>query len=189
MRIRVQDLRRVIHEEMDTDIERPGPEGREELPPNSVDDQIDGILIGFESDSVVEEMTLRKMFMLQEQGEDGESGESDEDDEEKENVDLTKGDEESDVEEPVSPRKPRIEINEYARKVARLVENAMNMLDVESVIINRAIARLKESYGDDVASEFEDVLAQKFGIELEPETEVPAPPPAVGAGTGALGGV
>lgn len=186
MRIRVQDLRQVIREEMDADLEGPGPEGRESLPANSVDDQIDAILIGFESDAVVEEMTLRSAFIIQEQGEDEEDEEGEE---EEQKADMTKGSEESDVEEPISPRKPRLEVSEYARKVARLVENAMNMLDVESVVINRAIARLKESYGDEVALEFEDVLAQKFGIELEPESDVPAPPPAAGAGTGALGGV
>lgn len=79
-----------------------------------------------------------------------------------------------------------IDLRVFAREVARLVKNYDTLIDIKSIILNKAFAYVKIKYGDDTEKALKDVLDQDFklstgkdaGYEDEDEPEVPI---AVGA--------
>lgn len=83
-----------------------------------------------------------------------------------------------------------IDLRIFAREVARLIKNYDTLIDMKSIIMNKAFAYIKVKYGDDTEKALKDVLEQDFklstgkdaGYEDEDEPEVPI---AVGARTAA----
>lgn len=152
------------------------------LSPNSVDTQIDSLLVSFENESqevdddVVfpEGRSMRSLLMLlEEEGED-ESG-----------ADDVTSDAEQKTDEPAEPLTPKVNIDEFATRVAALIETYTKRLDVETVIFNRARNYLVEEHGDDVARKFEDILVTEHDIDLREkvpgeEDDIPPDPHAVG---------
>lgn len=83
-----------------------------------------------------------------------------------------------------------IDLKHFAGNVARLVKNYDNLIDMESIILNKAYSHIQNNYGEDTVKALKDVLEQEFDIEVErPEVEKDEPevPIAVG-GASASGG-
>jgi hypothetical protein len=83
-----------------------------------------------------------------------------------------------------------IDLKHFANNVARLVKNYDTLMDMKSIILNKAYSYIKNNYGDDTVKALKDTLEQDFDIEVErPEIEKDEPevPIAVGAGGGAGG--
>lgn len=75
-------------------------------------------------------------------------------------------------------RTPRIDINNFAAGVARLVENFESLLDPRTTIMNRARTYLLNNYNEAVANQLMEILQANFGLspELPSEQVVTAPP-------------
>jgi len=178
---------------------------------DSVDDQIDSFLIKFEEDSIVAEeeelmeslsnMDL-KIFLEQDDpdnpAEDAEAAEGDE-------IDVAVNREESEPSEPQDPTGSErmgsdegedppmlpLDVDTFTKKVARLVMNAETLLDVKTVIVNRALNYLTENYDEQHAKRMLETLDQQFDFNIDDPGKPPEAPYAVGAyagGTGGLGG-
>lgn len=155
-------------------------------PPDSVDDQIDALIIRYEKDSVKDEeveeeermfeslknLTLR--FLLEQDEEPAEPPVGSE----------------TPKKDPVPPedKKPPIDIDTFTKKVARLVMNAQDLLQVEEVIISRATEFLRKNYGQSYVDQMESILDQQFDFDLDGEEDVIDVPISVGAGVKTAGG-
>ena len=85
-----------------------------------------------------------------------------------------------------------IDIDLFANDVARLINNYDALMDMESIIFNKAKEFLIIKYDEDVAEAFSEVLRVKFGLDFDSEIDQledieDAAPLAVGAGGGAAG--
>lgn len=84
-----------------------------------------------------------------------------------------------------------IDLKHFAGNIARLVKNYDTLIDMESIILNKAYAYIKNNYGDDTVKALKDTLEQDFDIEVErpeierDEQEVPIAVGASGEGGGA----
>ena len=98
--------------------------------------------------------------------------------------DLAATDEDQKTDEPADPLTPNVNIDEFAEKVAMLIETYTKRLDIETVIFNRAKNYLVKHHGDDIARQFEDILVADHDVDLRnkahDEVEIMAPP-AIGA--------
>lgn len=180
------------------------------LSKGSIDDQVDSILLRFESDCIVDEYSadsLGESYLVEapedddekkepmggEAGPKPELGTPEEEKKEKEedvkektgDQDDAKPDEESD------PLQPKIDLHKFAGKVSRLASNYDALLDMSIAIVNRARSYLEQNYSEAVGEEFAEIMERDFDIELErePTGEPRERPIAVGgAATGLSGG-
>lgn len=189
----------------------PDPEPEPEPMPgtaseDSLDNQIDALLIGFEKDSVeqqnewsgfskkshfrsmMSERRRRKGRTLWEAFGALLEAEGDEDEETTDNAEV------EDMK-PENPDRPPLNLDHFAQRVARLVNNYETMLDVPAAIVDRATRFIADNYDGDTADQFEEILATQHDIQTEEDPEeYPAyGPPAYGAegipsATGGLGG-
>jgi len=83
---------------------------------------------------------------------------------------------------------PLIDIDTFASEVARLVKNYENLLDMESLLIDKASSFISDKYGEETAERFLDSLESKHSLNLEKETEQESAPLAVGALPGGAAG-
>ena len=159
-------IRKIILEEMEAQLDE-----KLRLPADSVDDQIDALLIKFESESIKTESVTRSLsaLLFEAPEDDDEEGPS------------AVGSEERDQELSAEPIKPPVEIDQFTKKVVRLLENYESLLDIKTVIINRARNYLIENYDEAAADALEDTLDTDYGISLNPPDNDPARPIAVGA--------
>jgi cobalamin biosynthesis protein CobT len=75
-----------------------------------------------------------------------------------------------------------IDLNSFAGNVARLVKNYQNLIDWESVILNKAESFINNHYGEDTARVLLDILEDDYDIAKQgKEEELPPAPIAVGA--------
>ena len=172
---------------------------------DSVDDQIDSYIIKFERDSIVSEEdsimeALKRMSLetLLEQDSPEEEDAAPEDDDAETGGDATEpevqdpiGSEEISATEPATPPKLPLNVDEFTKRVARLVENAEVLLSVRSVIINRAFNYLLENYDQAHVDAMKEVLDEQFDFDIDDPGRPVETPYAVGAyagGTGGLGG-
>lgn len=171
------------------------------LSKNSIDDQVDSILLRFESDCIVDDFENIGESKLHEAPGDKDDEEDiqapkpelgtpsdvekDADVEEKTgDKDDVKPDEESE------PLQPKIDLHRFAGKVSRLASNYESLLDMSIAIVNRAKNYLEQNYSPAVAEEFAEIMERDFDIELEKDsTSEPVEKPfAVGAAASGLGG-
>ena len=190
------------------------PNAKEEvtrLDKSSADDQIDSFILKFEKDSMKSEdsdsislneslinLSLSALLLEQEDleieeepppeeeaaPEEAEAGAAAEDPEPADSAD-------SDAEPADSLPKPPIDIDAFTKRVARLAMNYQNLLDIKTIIVNRAMNFLLENYDKTHADEMKDILDSQFDFDLDGGKETPQPPFAVGAygaGTGQMGG-
>ena len=184
------------------------------LSSDSVDDQIDGYFLKFESDSISEEdpaaedlqeslfeMSLSRF--LTEQEEDDQEDPADEAPSEEGESDLD-ADVELEASPPTGSEDPNpdipsvekvvkipLDIDLFTKKVVRLSMNANYLLDVREVIVNRALNFLLDNYDKAHVDEMQEILNSQFDFNLDQDVEEPDAPHAVGAwagGTGGLGG-
>ena len=60
--------------------------------------------------------------------------------------------------------------------------NFASLLDPLTVILNRAINFLANRYDKSVVDDFTEIMAQQYGMELNPIDDTQPPPAAAGAG-------
>ncbi len=189
-------LRRMILEAAADAVSEPGTEGRQEpsgMSADSLDDQIDSLLMKYETDSIVppddieeelidESHTLRRVYVRLFEQEEEEGGE-----EEAEEVgseeDVVVGSEDIEVEEEGDERQPNINVDLFAGHVNRLIMNFGSLLDPLTVILNRSQNYLRSKYDKVVVDEFIEIMAQQYGMELNPIDDTQPPPAAAGAGS------
>jgi len=168
---------------------------------DSVDDQIDSYILRFENESIkdsdeemiMESLRLRTLrFLLeQEEGEDAEAPapESNEEPDAEDQEGPTGSEVPKEDPQGVAP-KPPLDIDAFTKKVARLVMNYRDLLRIEPVIVNRAIAFLEKNYGDkgkDYVDRMVDILDSQYDFNLEGEIDVIDVPIATGAGVKSSG--
>lgn len=177
------------------------------LSKNSIDDQVDSILLRFESDCIMDDHSgdeLGESRLFEAPGDDDDKDEpadkeapkpelgSPEGEEEKEQdvEDKTgdKDDAEPDIES--DPLQPKIDLHKFAGKVSRLASNYDSLLDMSIAIVNRARNYIEQNYSPAVAEEFAEIMERDFDIELtrEPTGEPREQPIAVGGAASGLGG-
>jgi hypothetical protein len=165
------------------------------LSQDSVDSQIDSILLRYQNDASIEEdlgeskmpehfrsilegtskaMSETMSMPISEAPEDEEGAPED---------DMSVGDEQLKADRPADPREQKIDIDQFAQKVANLAENWENLLEVKAAIVNRAKNLLAQGYAPDLVQEFMDLLDREFGITPDyREEELPSAPPGGNAG-------
>lgn len=154
-------------------------EDKVRLSEDSVDAQIDSVLLGYQnrasSEEGVDEGTMPSYFKTL-------MGEAPEDE------DKSVGDEQQKATSPVDPREQKVNLDKFAQDVSNLIDNYKNLLNIKPVIINRAKNLLSQGYQQDLVEEFLSILEQDFGHSLEEKSvtdDVLPPPP--GGSTGPIG--
>ena len=175
-------------------------EEEEKLSQDSADDQIDAFIIKFERDSILEEEDVISeslqdlsldVFLLEQEGAaeppppevDAPPAEEVETD-----VDVEA---EAEIEEPVEAKLPPLDIEAFTKRVARLAMNSEVLLDIKSIIVNRALNFLLDNYDQAHYDTMVEVLDAQFDMGIGPKAEAPEAPYAAGAfqgGTGQMGG-
>ena len=75
-----------------------------------------------------------------------------------------------------------IDLKQFSSKVANLIENYNNILDVPSFVVNDAVNYLQETYDDNIANEFKKILFDIYDIKLDSiDSDSDTPPPLAGA--------
>ena len=151
---------------------------------DSVDDQIDSLLLRYENSSIREESgpttlgeSLGKLnlnFLLEQDDEfeeedefgDEEAAGGDEGGEEGDDeLADPGGSEDMTVTEPAGDQKmPPLDVDAFTNRVVRLLMNHKNLLNIEEAIVNRAKNFLDENYGDQFVNKYLDILEQEHGI-------------------------
>lgn len=167
----------------------------------SVDDQIDSMLIGYEEDSTGGEDTKRTTYenvnvnmfdkymkpILEAEGLPP-PPEGEEEQPEPKYTDSS----ETNTDYRSEPQKPKININSFSEKVARLIINKENLLDVKTVIFNRAMNFLKTNYDEETSTKFEEIMESENDISLDQEygeEHFKSRPYGIGAGPAVGGGI
>jgi len=80
------------------------------------------------------------------------------------------------------------DIQKFASDIARLIMNYDTLLDMESIIYNKAKSFLELKYGKDVSDSMSEILATRYGLDFEGKSDDYTPAPlAVGARGGGGG--
>jgi len=162
---------------------------------DSVDDQIDSLILMYEKRAIRDDETnlmeslktssLRYLF----EQEDAPEGEPADTEEETPEASSPVGSEEITAKPAEESLVPDIDIDKFTIKIARLIMNHRQLLDVENAIINRTKNFLDENYGDKFVTRYLDILEEQFGIETK-EFDIDYPgedPLAVGANPAGAG--
>lgn len=174
-------------EKVDDDI-KVGKKSR--LARDSADDQIDSLLIKYESESVREEETLEESlknkslkYLLREEEGDVLDPAAD--------AEATTGSEMRDEDEAGEEETPDLDIDVFSSKVARLIMNYDHLLKIEAVILNRAVEFLKDNYDNEHAERFYAILEEQYDVEIDEDfldDEGRPAPQGLGAYDGGSGG-
>lgn len=178
---------------------------------DSVDDQIDALILRYESASIRKEaslneslknMNLRFLFEQEEEppadeppADEPPAAEPAADEPASEETPDPSGSDDMTVTAPADDQNiPDLDVDKFTMRVVRLVNNYKNLLNIEESIINRTKTFLDENYGEVFVEEFLNNLSSKYGLDMNEFTDVPEVSDdnfAVGAfagGTGGLGG-
>jgi len=181
MKLTTKLIRRIIKEEMASTTD-----AKTRLSTTSVDDQIDSLFIGYEKTSIKTERRIRSLAQLMfEAPEDEEPVDEEPADEEPADEEPTSvGSDERDEEWSAEPKRPPIDIDQFVLHVVRLVENYNSLLDIPTVIVQRAQNYIDVNYDEAAAQDFQDKLETNHGISLNPKDNTTDTPAAIGAGPG-----
>ena len=183
---------------------------------DSVDDQIDALILRYESASIRKEASLNESlknmnlrFLLEQEeeppadeppadeppAEEAPEEEAPEEEAPEEEASDPSGSDDMTVTAPADKQNiPDLDVDKFTMRVVRLVNNYKNLLNIEESIINRAKTFLDENYGEVFVEEFLNNLSSKYGLDMNEFTDIPEVSDdnfAVGAfagGTGGLGG-
>ena len=165
---------------------------------DSVDDQIDSLILMYEKRAIrddetnlMESLKSSSLKYLFEQ-EDAPEEEPADAEEEPAEPSSPVGSEEVTAKPAEESLVPDIDIDKFTIKIARLIMNHRQLLDVENAIINRTKNFLDENYGDKFVTRYLNILEEQFGIEtkefdIEYSEDVPLAVGANPAGAG-MGG-
>ncbi len=160
---------------------------------DSVDDQIDSLILLYEKRAIrdeesrlMESLSKTSLKYLFEQEDEAVEEEEPVEEEETEPT----GSEEATAPAAETEPVPDLDIDKFTIKVARLIMNYRQLLDIENAVINRAKNFLDENYGDKFVVRYLDILDEQFGISAK-EYDVKYnedEPFAVGANAAGTGG-
>ncbi len=168
---------------------------------DSVDDQIDALILRYEASSIIEEedelnSSLNESslkFLIEQEEEPADEG--DPTAEEEEEAPEPEGSEQMSVDKPAEEQLiPNLDMDAFAARTVRLIKNHKSLLRIEEAIGNRIKFFLDENYGDKFVQRYLEILESQYGItfeQFEDERQTEDQPFAVGAnagGTGGLGG-
>lgn len=197
-------LRDLIFEQEDVDlpVSMDNATKATRLSKKSVDDQIDAYILKFEnasigkkdSDVIAESLRMLSLLPILKEQEEEEAEEDMEEDFGEEEGDSPgeaaedpevsdpAGSEDVEVEDAVSiVKKPPIDIDNFAKDIARLSMNYNAQLDIPTVIVNRAISFLKENYDDVHAKSLIETLNSEFDFNIGLKSSSNQRPAALGA--------
>ena len=163
------------------------------LSDDSIDDQIDQFILDFESRSIkndneelFESLKNKSLKYLFEQDEDFEEDFEEEIEEPDEEFDAEEvasevgeeGEDESEEPDPAGSEKasdveavslpvPNIDMDKFVQSVVRLTYNYESLLDLPTVIINRAKNFLLENYGEKHVRMYEDTLNTEYNFDVK----------------------
>lgn len=168
------------------------------LSEDSVDSQIDSVLLRYQDESSLEDEDVQGAMEMNEgyrmpqnwnllleadEEEDEESGEMPEDPGDVMGI----GDEMPRANKPADPREQKLNIDDFAQKVANLYEHYESLLNIKPVIVHRAMHLLEKGYSGDLIDEFLETLEREFGITLEGDAEEEVPMAPSGGSAGPIG--
>lgn len=81
-----------------------------------------------------------------------------------------------------------IDLRDFAGNVARLVKNYQNLIDWESVILNKAETFVNNHYGEDTVKVLFDILEAEYDIAKKVKEEAPLETPVAVGAYGEAGG-
>ena len=174
-------------------------------PNDSVDDQIDALILMYESKSIKDEVddlnesltynSLSTFLLEQDEAPEEEAVETETPDiPGMTDSDDPSGSDSVEVEEKAEKDLvPDLDVDMFTKRIARLIMNYRNLLRIEDVILNRGKNYLDENYGDAFVAKYLDSLESQFGIKVSEFNEegIQDAPFAIGAnpaGAGAVGG-
>ncbi len=203
-RLGIKDLRRLIREAEEESQEVSSLRDAENvtrLSTNSVDNQIDSMIIKFESESLMDPVAdalsealsshnLSALLFEQDAGEEDEDQDPVGDADADADADTDADDDEDEESEGIDESLPPLDVDAFTKKIARLAISYDVLLDVKTAVVNRAIDFLLENYSQGQVDEFKEILDEQFDFNLSGPPETPEAPLAVGAGGpgGGLGG-
>ena len=82
-----------------------------------------------------------------------------------------------------------IDLEIFAKNVARLAKNYDNLLDMEDLILTKALEFIRTYHDDESGDVLEDLLDTRFGLSLGDEEDIIAPMAMGASPTAAEGGV
>ena len=140
------------------------------LAKDSLDDQIDSLLIKYEMESTIDEeghadfinenmydRFMGGIILEQEEVIDPAAKEAG----------KAKGSERQEEDDAGEEQTLNIDIDVFTKKVARLIMNADRLLNVEQVILNRAEKFIRENYNEEHMDRFRTILEKQFDIEAD----------------------
>lgn len=71
---------------------------------------------------------------------------------------------------------PKINLQDFARSVARLVNNMQSLIDLKSIILNRAEKYVKNNYDQTTAKELMDILDQSYDLRAVDQNDLSQEP-------------
>lgn len=170
---------------------------------DSVDDQIDALILRYEASSIREEEEDRAIASLDERSlrylveqEEEEMPEEDPEDtgdvpDEAEEAPEPSGSEEMTVDTPAAEQAiPDLDLDAFAARTVRLIKNYRSLLRVEEAVGNRIKHFLDENYGDKFVQRYLEILDNQYGLtfkEFEGDKSVEDENYAVGAYAGGAG--
>lgn len=87
---------------------------------------------------------------------------------------------------------PQINLNDFARSVARMVNNFDALLNPKTIILNRVEAYIKSNYNDMTAKQFMQIMERNYGLNVTsveyPEEDSDFPTPYAGSAVMGAGG-
>ena len=171
---------------------------------SSVDDQIDALILKYESSSIREESIVKSdnlmekslnntslKYLFEQEEADAEEATGEESGDAGEEVaPVPTGSEVMDVEEAGEEEVPDLDIDAFAMRTVRLIMNYRNLLRVEEAIVNRIKNFLDENYGENFVDRYVSILENEYGIsmaEFSSDRETEDQAFAVGAFAGGMG--
>lgn len=143
---------------------------------HSLDDQIDALILRYEEKSIEKEKdslseSLKKKslkFLFEQEEEEVEdTGEDSAEESDTSGAAEPSGSETMQVKNAGKQIIPNLNIDEFASRTLRLINNPTALLDIETVIVNRVKNFLNENYGDEFVTRYINILEQEYGIEIE----------------------
>ena len=201
MKITTSEIRKIILEQLEDLYVMDNAENVTRLSRDSADDQIDSLILKFETDSIkgedesMFESSLSDFSLLSiiseqvdEELEDAESDAIEDAEDEELESDEPADSTEVDIKEPADKlKKPKLNVDSFSKRIARLALNHDSLLDVPTVIINRGVTFLKENYDQEHVDKMVDILNNQFDFKLGKEREENERAVAVGAFGGSSG--
>ena len=201
----LNEMSRILNEQDADDVEANERSETSRPSLSSADDQIDSFILKFENNSIKKDSDdlyisinesladLSLGTLLEQEEEEGEDPEADAPDDADPPApaaddDLPTSDDISAVLPAVDIPKPPLDMDAFAKRIARLVMNYDTLLDLPTVIINRAINFIDEHYDSADVETLKQILDTEFDFNIEGERDIPTAPLAVGAWAGGTGG-